>query len=90
MAKTNITTATTTQVETDRINKIRITINNTVVNTVTVLDQNGATGGTTVATITNPSQGQSFEYWDFGQGVRIVTTGAQDITVNTDGGRAVK
>ena len=78
-----ITTATTTQVHTGRIKRVLITVNSTVTNTITVID---GTAGTTanVAIIVNPLVGESYEYWGFADGVRIVTTATCDITVNVD------
>lgn len=84
MAYNNITTATTTQVISGRVNKAKITVNAALTGTITVIDN--TTGSTpVVATITNPTVGSSFEYWDFQTGVRITTSATCDITVNTDG-----
>ena len=89
MAKVYITTAATTQCATGNIRKVRITVNTALTGTIGVID---GTAGTTanVATITNPTVGNSFEYWDFQQGVRVVTSASCDITVNTDGSHGPK
>lgn len=87
--RTYITTATTTQCETDRVNKVLIQVNAALTGTITVID--GTTGTTAnVAIITNPGVGNKFDYYDFKQGVRIVTSATCDITVNTDSGYGSK
>lgn len=82
MARSYITTATTTQVRTGRANKVLIQNNAALTGTITVID---GTAGTTanVAIITNPGVGNTFEYWAFDDGVRIVTSASCDITVST-------
>lgn len=83
MAKSYITTATTTQVSTGTCRKVLVQINAALTGTITVVD--GTTGSTAnVAIITNPTVGLQFEYWDFGTGVRIVTSATCDITVSAD------
>ena len=86
MGKTYITTATTTQCETNSVSRVFITVNAALTGTITVID---GTSGTTanVAIITNPTVGSTFDYFDFAQGVRIVTSATCDITVNTDSSR---
>jgi len=83
MAKTYITTATTTQVS-GPCKKMLITVNNSLTGTIGVIDGDS---GTTVNTalITNPTSGNRYEYWNFAIGARIVTSATCDITVNTDG-----
>lgn len=86
MGKTYITTATTTQCETGYVARVAIQVNAALTGTITVID--GTTGTTAnVAVITNPTVGSDFLYYDFGQGVRIVTSATCDITVNTDSSR---
>lgn len=83
-----ITTATTTQVYTGRAKLVIITVNAALTGTIKVLDN---TAGTTanVATITNPTVGTSFRYYNFNTGVRIVTDASCDITVNVDTTRGI-
>ena len=83
-----ITTATTTQVYTGRAKLVIITVNAALTGTIKVLDN---TAGTTanVATITNPTVGTSFTYYNFNTGVRIVTDASCDITVNVDTTRGI-
>lgn len=83
MAKSYITTATTTQVATGIIRRVIIQVNASLTGTIAVID--GTTGTTAnVAVITNPTVGQPFEYLDFQTGVRIVTSATCDITVSAD------
>lgn len=83
MAYRYITDSTATQVETDRVAKVVIQVNAALTGTIKVID---GTSGTTanVATITNPTVGSSYTYYDFTTGVRIIASGACDITVNTE------
>ena len=86
MSYTYITSGATTQVYTSTlpnnqtINKVRIVVNTALTGTIKVID---GTSGTTanVATITNPTVGQVYEYWGLQNGVRIVTSTTCDITV---------
>jgi len=81
MAKKYITDNTETQIS-GPCKKCLITVNATLAGTIKVCD---ATTGSTanVATVTNPTVGTQFVYYDFVTGVRIVASGACDITVNT-------
>lgn len=80
MAKSYITTNAETQV-CGPCKRVLITVNAALTGSIKVLDN--TTGNTAnVATITNPTVGSSYEYWDFATGVRIVVSGACDITVN--------
>lgn len=84
MAKAYIVDSTATQVVTGGARKVLITVNAALTGSIKVIDN---TTGTTanVATITNPTVGSQYEYWDFTSGVRIIASGACDITVNVDG-----
>jgi len=75
-----ITGATTTQVATNAIKHVVITVNTALTGTITVID---GTAGTTanVAIITNPTVGLVLHYYDFQLGVRIVTIATCDIAV---------
>lgn len=89
MAKTYITTATSTQCYTGLSRKVKVQVNTTLAGTITVVD--GTTGSAAnVAIITNPTVGSVYEYWDFTAGVRIVTSAPCDITVNIDNSRGPK
>jgi len=84
MAKSYITTATTTQVS-GPAGKVFIQVNAALTGTITVID--GTTGTTAnVAVITNPTVGSQYQYWGFTSGVRIVTSASCDITVSTQSG----
>lgn len=86
MAKSYITTQTTTQVTDTPTKKVVIVVNGDLTGTIKVIDGNSGTTAN-VATITNPTAaGKIFEYWDFSTAVRIVTSASCDITVQTYGG----
>lgn len=88
MARRYIVDSTETQVETSAVSKILITVNATLTGTIKVIDGLSGTVAN-VATITNPTVGSSYEYWNFATGVRIIASGACDITVNVDSGRSL-
>ncbi len=75
---------TETQIVSGYCRKVLVQINASLTGTIKVID---GTSGTTanVATITNPSVGSQFEYWDFKTGVRIIASGNCNITVSVDG-----
>jgi hypothetical protein len=81
--KAYIVDNTETQVYSGRLRKVAIQVNAALTGSIKVID---GTSGTTanVATITNPTVGSRFEYWDFQTGVRIIASGACDITVMAD------
>jgi hypothetical protein len=83
-----ITTATTTQVYTGRAKLVIITVNAALTGTIKVLDDIAGTTAN-IATITNPTVGTSFAYYNFNTGVRIVTDASCDITVNVDTTRGI-
>lgn len=83
MAKAYITDSTTTQVFTGPATRVLIQVNAALTGTIKVID--GITGSTAnVATITNPTVGQPYEYWDFALGVRIIASTTCDITVSAN------
>jgi hypothetical protein len=88
MASIYITTATTTQCETGAVSKVRIQVNSALTGTISLYD---ATSGTSnpKAVIMNPGS-TAFEYWDFQNGVRVVTSATCDVTVNTSSTRGPK
>jgi hypothetical protein len=81
MAKAYIVDSTATQVS-GPVKKLVLTINAALTGTIKIIDN---TTGTTanVAIITNPTVGNQFVYYDFATGVRIIASGACDITANT-------
>jgi hypothetical protein len=78
-----ITDNTETQVFTGRANTLLLQVNAALTGTIKIIDN---TSGTTanVATITNPTVGSQYEYHDFKTGVRIIASGACNITVNVN------
>lgn len=79
--KSYITTNTVTQVSTGRSRSVVLQVNEALTGTIAVID---GTSGTTanVATITNPTVGSQYRYYDFTEGVRIKASTTCDITVS--------
>jgi len=65
--------------------KTRIQVNAALTGTIIVKD-----GTVTIATITNPTVGSQFEYWDFVTNVQVNPSTTCDITVCTYGGYGAK
>lgn len=83
MAKAYITTNAETQVATGYCRKVLVQVNAALTGTIKVLDN--TTGNTAnVATITNPTVGSKYEYWDFTAGCRVVASTTCDVTVSVD------
>lgn len=84
MAKSYIVDTTATNVMEGRVRKVLIQVNAALTGSIKVID---GTSGTTanVATITNPTAGSQYEYWDFQTGARIIASATCDITVSADG-----
>jgi hypothetical protein len=80
MYRSYITNNTATNVLSGRAAKVVVQVNKDLTGTIKVID---GTSGTTanVATITNPTVGSRYEYYGFQDGVRIIASGACDITV---------
>lgn len=89
MAYAYITDTTETNVSTGKTRKALLQVNAALTGSIKVID---GTSGTTanVATITNPTVGSQYEYWDFRTGVRVIASGTCDITVSTDGSNGPK
>lgn len=81
MAKSLIVDNTATQVLTGACKEVILQVNAALTGTIKVID---GTSGTTanVATITNPGVGDTYIYRDFASGVRIIASGACNITVS--------
>jgi hypothetical protein len=72
---------TETQVVTGRVAKAIIQVNATLAGTIKVID--GSSGSTAnIATITNPTVGTIYEYWGLTTGLRVVASGACNITAS--------
>lgn len=85
MARSYIVDGTATQVADSPQRKVIVVVNAALTGSIKVID--GTTGSTAnVATITNPGVGNAFAYYNFTSGVRIIASGACDITVSTYGG----
>lgn len=85
MAKSYIVDSTQTQVVVGASKEVVVQVNAALTGSIKVID--GTTGTTAnVATITNPAVGNYFIYRDFINGVRIIASGACDITVSANTG----
>jgi hypothetical protein len=89
MAYSHITAsgATGGNVAQGHVRKVIIQYNNTVAGVTTVSDETGTAGTPLVATITNPTLGQKYEYWDMKNGLTVTSTVAVDMTVSTSSGQ---
>ena len=84
MAYSYIVDSTATQVLGGYVRKVRVQVNAALTGTIKVID--GTSGSTAnVATITNPTVGSFYEYWDMSLGCRIIASGVCDISVSADG-----
>lgn len=85
MAKAYIVDSTATQVLSSPCSRVVIQVNAALTGSIKVID---GTSGTTanVATITNPTVGSFYQYWDFANGVRIIASTSCDITVGAETG----
>lgn len=89
MSFSYITDDTATQVATGKVRKATIQCNAALTGTIKVID---GTSGTTanVATITNPTVGTYYQYWDLATGFRVIASGACNITASADQGNGPK
>ena len=88
MAYAHITAsgATGGQVSQGHARKTLIQFNGGITGIVTVSDETSTAGTPLIATITNPTVGQQYEYWDIKNGVTVMSNVACDITVNVSSG----
>lgn len=86
MSYVNITDDTATNVITGACSEAILQVNEALTGTIKVID---GTSGTTanVATITNPAVGNTYIYRDFKDGVRVIASGACNVTVSASAGR---
>jgi hypothetical protein len=84
MAYRYITTDAETQVETGYVKKAVIQVNAALTGNIIVVD--GTAGATAnVATITNPTVGSRYEYYNLQNGFRVKASTTCNITAMTDG-----
>ena len=88
MAYAHITAsgATGGNVAQDNVRKAIIQVNAALTGVITVSDEASTAGTPVVATITNPTVGSRFEYWDLKNGLTVTSTINPDITVSTSSG----
>ncbi len=80
--------ATGGQIQQGRIATAIITVNAALTGTLTVSDETSTAGTPLVATITNPTVGTMYEYWDLKNGLTVQSSvNAVDVTVSTYSGR---
>lgn len=60
--------------------------NGTITGIITVSDETGTAGTPVIATITNPTMGTQYEYWDLKNGLTVQSNVAFDVTVNVSSG----
>jgi len=84
-----ITTDAATLVTTGYVSKVLIQVNAALTGTIKVID--GIAGTTAnVATITNPTVGSQYEYWDLKDGLIVIASGVCDISVSTNSSYGAK
>lgn len=81
MSYSYITDNTATQVATGAVRKAVIQVNAALTGSIKVIDDiEGTTAN--VATITNPTVGSRYEYFNLTEGLRVIASGACDITAS--------
>ena len=68
------------------IRKVLLQFNSAITGAVTISDETGTAGTPLIATITNPTVGSQFEYWDIKNGLTVMSNVNPNITVNTSSG----
>lgn len=82
----NITASGAALIKAGRARKVRIQVNKALTGNIVLADSNSSgTVTPVVATITDPTVGGVYEYWDLQTGVVINPSATTDITVNVDG-----
>jgi hypothetical protein len=66
--------------------KVIITVNKTLSGSIVVSDETATAGTPLVATVTNPTVGTQYEYWDMKNGVSVNPSVATDVTVSVSSG----
>jgi hypothetical protein len=68
------------------IRKAIIQVNTALTGVITVSDESSTAGTPVVATITNPTVGSQYEYWDLKNGLTVTSTVNPDLTVSASSG----
>ena len=80
---TYLTGSTATQIETGLVRHAVVMVNTNLTGTLAIID--GTSGNTAnVATITNPTAGCRFDYYNLASGFRIKCNTTCDVTAQTD------
>jgi hypothetical protein len=86
MAYSNVTVSGPANVSTGRSRKVLIQVNKALTGTIVVSDETATAGTPVIGTITNPTVGLQFEYWDMKNGVTVNPSVATDVTVSVSSG----
>ncbi len=73
-------------IQTGHIRKVKIQVNTALTGTIKVSDETATASTPLIATITNPTVGTSYEYWNMASGVTVNPSVGCDITVNVTSG----
>ena len=73
-------------VSTGHARKALIQFNAALTGAVTVSDETGTAGTPLIATITNPTVGSQYEYWDIKNGLTVMLPVSGDVTVSVSSG----
>lgn len=85
MAHKNLTASGSSTIRVDGAAKLFIQVNAALTGTIAVADNVG-----TVATITNPTVGSQYQYWDLQGTVTVNPSATCDITVSTAVGNTIR
>lgn len=66
--------------------KVLVQFNQALTGNVIVSDETGTAGSPIIATITNPTVGTQYEYWDIKTGVSVTPSTTVDLTVSVSSG----
>lgn len=78
--------ATGGQISQGHARKVLIQVNTALTGIITVSDETGTAGTPIIATITNPTVGTQYEYWDIKNGLTVQANANPDITVSVSSG----
>ena len=74
------------QVSQGHARKVIVQINAALTGSIVLSDETATAGTPLIATITNPTVGLQFEYWDLKNGLSVNPSTTCDITVNVSSG----
>lgn len=74
------------QISQGHARKVLLQFNAALTGAVTVSDETATAGTPLIATITNPTVGSQYEYWDIKNGLTVMSNVIPDITVSVSSG----